>query len=49
MLANQIALDRLFVFAGILALVAAGGVALAGFWGRGTDVRGANTEWRKMQ
>jgi AAHS family 4-hydroxybenzoate transporter-like MFS transporter len=40
MLAHQVALDKLFLVAGLLALFAAGGVALAGFWGRGVAARG---------
>ncbi|KXU85391.1 hypothetical protein CI15_19640 [Paraburkholderia monticola] len=38
MLAHQVALDRLFVFAGLLALLAASGVALASVWGRGAQM-----------
>ncbi|PVX85888.1 MFS transporter [Paraburkholderia unamae] len=40
MLAHQVSFDRLFVFAGLLALFAAGGVALASFWGRGEGLAG---------
>jgi MFS transporter, AAHS family, 4-hydroxybenzoate transporter len=38
MLAHQVSFDRLFVLAGLLALFAAGGVALASFWSCGAEL-----------
>ncbi|MFT4068196.1 MFS transporter [Paraburkholderia sp.] len=40
MLAHQVEFNRLFIFAGVLALFASGGVALASFWGRDAELGG---------